>query len=87
MLPASKQTTLRPSRQEQLHSHGEAGSYPLEKERQLIARVKVGDSRGARELLNQLLGKTLLATRIDLPVIKVRLVPGPTPGPPFPTCR
>jgi two-component system response regulator YesN len=48
--------------------------YPYEAERELIARVKLGDSAGAREILNTLLGVILFNGPDDTNVLKARLV-------------
>lgn len=48
--------------------------YPLESERELIGKVKIGDSTGAKEILNSILGTILFHSPGDLGVLKVRLL-------------
>jgi len=48
--------------------------YPYESERELIAKVKIGDRTGAREILNNLLGMILFHSPGDMNVLKARLV-------------
>ncbi|HPY77008.1 MAG TPA: PocR ligand-binding domain-containing protein [Anaerohalosphaeraceae bacterium] len=48
--------------------------YPFQSERELIAKVKIGDKTGAREILNSLLGSILFRNPGQLNILKVRLV-------------
>ncbi len=48
--------------------------YPFECEKQLIAKVKIGDRIGARDLLNTILAAIMLAEPGDLNVLKARMV-------------
>jgi len=47
--------------------------YPFQSERQLIAKVKMGDKTGAREILNSILGSILFRNPGQLNILKVRL--------------
>lgn len=48
--------------------------YPLESERELMGKVKIGDRTGAKEILNSILGTILFHNPGDLGVLKVRLL-------------
>lgn len=48
--------------------------YPLDSERQLLGKVKIGDRTGAKEILNSILGTILFKTIGDLGVLKARLL-------------
>jgi two-component system response regulator YesN len=48
--------------------------YPLDKERQLLGRVRLGDRSGAKEILNQLLGDILFNSAGRPEVLKARLL-------------
>jgi two-component system response regulator YesN len=48
--------------------------YPLESERELIGKVKIGDRTGAKEILNSILGTILFHNPGDLGVLKARLL-------------
>ncbi|MFA5554203.1 MAG: helix-turn-helix domain-containing protein [Phycisphaerae bacterium] len=48
--------------------------YPLESERELIGKVKIGDRTGAREILNTILGTILFHNPGDLGVLKARIL-------------
>ena len=48
--------------------------YPLESERELIGKVKIGDRTGAKEILNSILGTILFHNPGDLGILKVRLL-------------
>lgn len=48
--------------------------YPVELEKELVARVKVGDKTGARTILNELLGHVLFNNGSNLEVIKARVL-------------
>ena len=49
-------------------------TYPYELECQLIAKVKIGDRTGAKEILNSLLGKILFHNPGNINLLKARLV-------------
>jgi len=48
--------------------------YPLESERELLGKVKIGDRTGAKEILNSILGTVLFHNIGDLGVLKARLL-------------
>ena len=48
--------------------------YPLESERELISKVKIGDRTGAKEILNLILGTILFHNPGDLGVLKARML-------------
>ena len=48
--------------------------YPLESERELIGKVKIGDRTGAKEILNSILGTILFHNPGDLGILKARLL-------------
>lgn len=48
--------------------------YPLEKEKELLGRVKLGDRTGAKEILNELLGGILFNSAGKDEVLKARLL-------------
>ncbi len=49
-------------------------SYPIESERELINKVKIGDRTGAKEILNSILGTIMFQDPGDISVLKARLV-------------
>ena len=49
-------------------------SYPLESEKELINKVKIGDKTGAKEILNNILGTIMFQDPGDLNVLKARLI-------------
>jgi len=53
---------------------GAEWQYPLESERELIGKVKIGDRTGAKEILNSILGTILFHNPGDLGVFKARLL-------------
>jgi two-component system response regulator YesN len=53
---------------------GTEWEYPLESERELIGKVKIGDKTGAKEILNSILGTILFHNPGDLGVLKARLL-------------
>ncbi|MEN6575163.1 MAG: helix-turn-helix domain-containing protein [Phycisphaerales bacterium] len=53
---------------------GAQWKYPLESERALLQKVKIGDRIGAREILNSILGTILFKDIGDLGILKVRLL-------------
>ena len=58
----------------EVEARGGAVRYPLEMERTLLGRVRLGDRTGAKEILNDLLGEIFLKSGGDLEVIKARLL-------------
>ena len=48
--------------------------YPLESERELLGKVKIGDRIGAKEILNSILGTILFHNPGELGVLKARLL-------------
>jgi len=48
--------------------------YPLESERELMSKVKIGDRTGAKEILNSILGTILFQNPGDLGILKARLL-------------
>jgi len=48
--------------------------YPLDSERELMGKVKIGDRTGAKEILNSILGKILFHDIGDIGVLKARLL-------------
>jgi len=53
---------------------GTAWRYPLESERELIGKVKIGDQTGAKEILNSILGTILFHNPGELHLLKARMV-------------
>lgn len=58
----------------EVEARGMKGLYPLDKERTLLGRVRVGDRTGAKEILNDLLGEIFLKSGGELEVVKARLL-------------
>ncbi len=48
--------------------------YPLESERELMGKVKIGDRTGAKEILNSILGTILFKAIGELGILKARLL-------------
>ncbi len=48
--------------------------YPLETERELLRRVRLGDQEGAKEVLNEILGKILFKNAGQLELIRARIL-------------
>ena len=48
--------------------------YPLETERELLRRVRLGDKEGAREVLNEILGKILFKNAGQIELIRARIL-------------
>lgn len=48
--------------------------YPLETERELLRRVRLGDKEGAKEVLNEILGKILFKNAGQTELIRARLL-------------
>lgn len=48
--------------------------YPLDSERELLGKVKIGDRTGAKEILNSILGTILFHNPGELGVLKARLL-------------
>ncbi|MCP4257574.1 MAG: helix-turn-helix domain-containing protein [Planctomycetes bacterium] len=53
---------------------GAEWQYPLESERELMGKVKIGDRTGAKEILNSILGTILFKTIGDLGILKARML-------------
>lgn len=53
---------------------GTEWKYPLDSERELLGKVKIGDRTGAKEILNSILGTILFKTIGDLGILKARLL-------------
>lgn len=53
---------------------GARWQYPLESERTLLQKVKIGDRTGAKEILNSILGTILFKDIGDLGILKARLL-------------
>ena len=74
-------------RQERTHQQSQIGEfiqeqkklgtdwrYPLESERELIGKVKIGDQTGAKEILNSILGTILFHNPGQLDLLKARMM-------------
>jgi len=48
--------------------------YPLEKERELLSRISIGDKPGAQKILNEILGHVFFSTGWDFELIKSRVL-------------
>jgi two-component system, response regulator YesN len=48
--------------------------YPLETERELLRRVRLGDKEGAKEVLNEILGKILFKNAGQMELIRARIL-------------
>lgn len=53
---------------------GTEWQYPLESERELMGKVKIGDRTGAKEILNSILGTILFKTIGELGILKARML-------------
>ena len=53
---------------------GGAGQYPIEAEKQLMSKVRIGDQIGAREILNMILASIMLKDPGDLAVLRARML-------------
>jgi len=53
---------------------GTEWQYPLESERELLGKVKIGDRTGAKEILNSILGTVLFHNIGELGILKARLL-------------
>ena len=51
---------------------GEDTQYPLDKERDLLTKISLGDKAGAQELLNDILGYVFFSTGRDFDIIRAR---------------
>jgi two-component system response regulator YesN len=51
-----------------------AGQYPIEAEKQLMSKVRIGDRSGAREILNMILASIMLKDPGDLAVLRARML-------------
>lgn len=52
----------------------EAGQYPLEAEKRLMDKVRIGDRTGAREVLNMILASIMLKDPGNISVLKARML-------------
>lgn len=50
------------------------GSYPIEKEKELLALISSGDEAGARKVLNEILGAILFNSGVSFEVVKARVL-------------
>lgn len=57
-----------------LEAVNQKNKYPMEKERELLGRVRLGDRNGAREILNDLLGEIFFRTVGNTDIIKARIL-------------
>lgn len=48
--------------------------YPVELEKELVSKVKIGDKKGARTILNELLGHVLFYSGSNIEIIKARVL-------------
>ncbi len=48
--------------------------YPVESERELVGKVRIGDRTGAREILNSIIGTLLLQYPGEMNVLKARMI-------------
>jgi two-component system response regulator YesN len=53
---------------------GAKWEYPLESERELMGKVKIGDQTGAKEIINSIFGTILFHNPGDIGVLKARLL-------------
>ncbi len=51
-----------------------AGQYPIEAEKQLMSKVRIGDRIGARQILNMILASIMLKDPGDLAVLRARML-------------
>ncbi|MGI6037878.1 MAG: PocR ligand-binding domain-containing protein [Limnochordia bacterium] len=74
-LVSEQQALLANSIQEKkLRISHSSSNYPLDKERELLGRVRLGDRRGAKEILNEILGDILFNSAGQPEVIKARIM-------------
>jgi len=55
-------------------SEGSLPSYPFEKEKELLARIKLGDKQASQKILNEILGHIFFSSGKDFNVIKARIL-------------
>lgn len=53
---------------------GESSSYPIDKEKELLSLIKVGDKPGSQKILNEILGYVFFATGGNFDLIKARVI-------------
>lgn len=53
---------------------GKTGSYPIEKEKELISLISLGDKPGSQKVLNEILGYIYFSTGGNFEVIKARIL-------------
>lgn len=70
------ETIFEEKREAKKSAGGSTGNhvYPLEKEKELLGRVRLGDRAGAKEILNQLLGGILVNSAGKTEVLKARIL-------------
>lgn len=57
-----------------LESRVQASGYPMDKENELLSRVRMGDRPGAKEMLNHILSSIFLRSNGDIELIKARVL-------------
>jgi two-component system response regulator YesN len=57
-----------------LESKAQTVAYPIDKEQELLSRVKLGDRSGAKEILNDLLGDIFFRTAGNMDLMKARVL-------------
>jgi len=56
----------------ELERNGNVPQYPLDKERELLTKISMGDKSGAQRILNDILGYVYFSTGSDFDIIKAR---------------
>jgi two-component system response regulator YesN len=59
---------------QQRKADGFSEKYPFQSEQELLAKVRIGDKTGAREILNSILGSIVFRNPGQINILKVRLV-------------
>lgn len=57
-----------------LESRTEGNGYPVDKERELIGKVRIGDKTSAKKILNEILGTIFFQNAGNLEIMKARLM-------------
>lgn len=57
-----------------LESRTEENCYPVDKERELIGKVRIGDKTGAKKILNEILGAIFFQNAGNFEIMKARLM-------------
>lgn len=52
----------------------ESGSYPFEKEKELLSKIALGDKPSSQKILNEILGYVFFASGKDFEIIKARIL-------------